>query len=209
MTDLGLLFDCDGVLVDSHAVVEHAWTLFAREFGIDAEALLEDIHGRPASATVDRWVEPDRRPHAQAWIDDLELELAAEVREVPGARVLLESLDRDRWVVATSGGLELTLRKLRAAGLPEPPGLVTAEDVHRGKPDPEPYLRAADLLGRPASECVVLEDAVAGIRAARAAGVAVVVGVGRAAEQSGLADVVVADLTEVPDLLPRLGSLRP
>ena len=207
MDDLGLLFDCDGVLVDSQQVVDQAWTQLASEYALDATALLAEAHGRPASATVDRFVAPDRRAEAQARIDALELELAGRVPEIPGARALLESLDRSTWAVATSGGRELTLAKLRAAGLPHPPALVTADDVRHGKPDPEPYLLAASLLGRPASRCVVFEDSVAGLQAARAAGVGVVVGVGPVARESGLADVVVSDLTEVPDLLPGLGEL--
>lgn len=204
MTQLGLLFDCDGVLVDSHSVVEHAWTLWGQEFGVDHDALFARLHGRPASATVNDFVDAARRPRAQEFIDSLELELAHQVPEIPGARALLSSLDPASWVVATSGGRELTLRKLRAAGLPEPRALVTAEDVSRGKPDPEPYLLAASLLGHPASECAVFEDSVAGLQAARAAEVALVIGVGGPARESGLADEHVADLTEVPDLLARL-----
>jgi sugar-phosphatase len=208
VTELGLLFDCDGVLVDSHGVVEHAWTLWGQEFGVDHKDLFAHLHGRPAAATVAHFVGERDRSRAQDWIDSLELELAHQVPEIPGARALLSSLDPSTWVVATSGGRELTLRKLRAAGLPEPRGLVTAEDVSRGKPDPEPYLLAASLLGRPASECAVFEDSVAGLQAARAAGVAVVVGVGGPAHDSGLADHAVTDLTEVPDLLLRLGIRR-
>ncbi len=204
MDDLGLLFDCDGVLVDSQRVVDLAWTQLAEEYSLDLDAMMAVLHGRPAADTVNDFVVPEQRAEAQARIDEIELGLAAEVPGIPGARTLLESLDRATWAVATSGGRELTLAKLRAAGLPSPPALVTADDVRRGKPDPEPYLLAASLLSRPASECAVFEDSVAGLRSARAARVAVVVGVGAAARDSGLADVVVADLTEVPGLLPRL-----
>jgi sugar-phosphatase len=206
--DLGLLFDCDGVLVDSHRVVELAWAQLADEYSLDLDAMMAVLPGRPASATVNDFVVPERRAEAQARIDEIELGLAAEVTGIPGARALLESLDRSTWVVATSGGRELTLAKLRAAELPDPPALVTADDVRRGKPDPEPYLLAASLLSLPASRCAVFEDSVAGLEAARAAGAGVVVGVGPVARESGLADVVVADLTEVPGLLPTLGDLR-
>ena len=189
----GVLFDCDGVLVDSEASVVAAWTQWAAEFGLDAAAVLAVVHGRRSADTVAALVAVADRPRAQQLIDSLELASARTVRGIAGAAALLAAVPPDRWAVVTSGTRALARARLAAAGLPEPRVLITADDVRHGKPDPEGYAAAAAGLGVDPTEAVVLEDALAGIEAGRAAGVEVVVGVGgRSLERA--ADLVVGDL---------------
>jgi sugar-phosphatase len=185
-----VLFDCDGVLVDSDASVLSAWTRWARECSLDPDEVTAMVHGRRSADTVALLVPRPERAAALALIDRYEVEDAGAVTAVTGALDLLRAVPR--WAVVTSGRRELATARLAAAGLPVPPVLVTADDVERGKPHPEGYLAAARGLGVQASRAVVLEDAQAGIDAARAAGVAAVVAVGGRSELAG--DARVADL---------------
>jgi sugar-phosphatase len=130
---------------------------------------------------------------AEAELARLEIDNVEGTVEIPGAAALTASLPPDRWTVVTSGLRELAIGRLSAAGLRHPAAFVAAEDVTHGKPDPEPYLRGAEVLGIDPADCVVFEDAPAGIAAARAAGVGRVVGVGEASRE-GAPDVVIADL---------------
>jgi sugar-phosphatase len=189
----GLLFDNDGVLVDSDAAVAASWSRWALEHDLDPAAVLAVVHGRRAADTVADLVAEDRRAAAAELIDRYELEDAGTVPAVAGAADLLAALPPDVWAVVTSGTPALATARLTAAGLPLPGAMVTGHDVRTGKPDPEGYLLGARLLGVPPEETVVVEDAPAGIAAGRAAG-ARVVGVGERALGTG-ADVVVADLT--------------
>ena len=173
-----VLFDCDGVLVDSDDVVTRSWTRWSRAMRLDPEAVLATVHGRRAADTVAAFVEPDGRAAALALIDALELEDATDVAPIPGAAALLGSIPTARWATVTSGSPVLARARLVAAGLPVPDVLVTSADVVRGKPDPEGYLAAASHLGVPAGRCAVVEDSPAGIRAARAAGARYVLRVG-------------------------------
>jgi sugar-phosphatase len=189
----GLLFDNDGVLVDSDAAVAASWSRWALEHDLDPAAVLAVVHGRRAADTVADLVAEDRRAAAAELIDRYELQDAGTVPAVAGAADLLAALPPDVWAVVTSGTPALATARLTAAGLPLPGAMVTGHDVRTGKPDPEGYLLGARLLGVPPEETVVVEDAPAGIAAGRAAG-ARVVGVGERALGTG-ADVVVADLT--------------
>jgi mannitol-1-/sugar-/sorbitol-6-phosphatase len=189
----GLLFDNDGVLVDSDAAVVTSWSRWAVEHDLDPTGVLAVVHGRRAADTVADLVTGPRRAEAAALIDRYELEDAGTVPAVAGAADLLASLPQDVWAVVTSGTPALATARLRAAGLPLPGAMVTGHDVRTGKPDPEGYLLGARLLGLRPEDTVVLEDAPAGIAAGRAAG-ARVVGVGERAVGTG-ADVVVRDLT--------------
>jgi len=144
---------------------------------------------------VNLLIDPTRRTQALADIDRFEIEDAAAVPACPGATELLISLPLDAWAVVTSGTRALATARLAAAGLPAPQVLVTADDVPRGKPDPAGYLRAAQALGRPPHECVVLEDSPAGVAAGTAAG-ATVVGVTPRALDSEAA-IVVRDLSNL------------
>ncbi|WP_336028915.1 HAD-IA family hydrolase [Geodermatophilus sp. FMUSA9-8] len=192
----GLLFDNDGVLVDSDDAVTTSWSRWALEQGLDPVAVMAVVHGRRAADTVADLVAADRRDAATALIDRYELEDAHTVPAVAGAAELLAALPPAVWAVVTSGTPDLAGARLRAAGLPLPGAMVTGRDVRTGKPDPEGYLLGARLLGVPPGETVVVEDSPAGIAASRAAG-ARVLGIGERALATGEADVVVADLSGV------------
>jgi mannitol-1-/sugar-/sorbitol-6-phosphatase len=187
-----ILFDSDGVLVDSDAVVLRSWARWARAWGLEPDEVTAQVHGRRSEDTVALLVEPERRAHALADIDRYEVEDASDVTPIPGAVDLVRSMPAGAWAVVTSGIRRLATARLRAAGLPVPDVLVTADDVPAGKPDPTGYLSAAAALGQPPGECVVLEDSVAGVAAGLAAG-ATVVGVGERALHTR-AGVVVRDL---------------
>jgi mannitol-1-/sugar-/sorbitol-6-phosphatase len=191
-----VLFDCDGVLVDSDACVIAAWSRWADEQGLAARDVLAVVHGRRSADTVASFVAAPERAEALARIDRYEVEAASEVRAVVGASALLAACPPDAWAVVTSGRRELALARLAAAGLPVPRVLVTADDVRRGKPHPEGYLAAAARLGAPAAEAIVVEDTAEGIGAARAAGVGAVLGVGARAAAAA-PDALVTDLAAV------------
>lgn len=166
----GVLFDLDGVLVDSTPAVARVWAGWAREHGFNPDEVARKAHGRPSIATIRELL-----PHADHAAEDREVE-RREIADLegiiplPGAVELLRALPDDRWAIVTSCTRPLADVRIAAAGLPKPTHLVTSSDVHRGKPDPEPYLKGAQLLGLPAADCIVVEDAPAGIRAGKAAG---------------------------------------
>jgi sugar-phosphatase len=159
-----VLFDLDGVLIDSSVVVEAVWRGFAARHGLDAERLLATVHGRRTEDTIRDWLAKARVAAETEAVEREEVERAHEVRPLAG-------LAPGSWAVVTAASRELATARLTAARLPLPARelLVRAEDVRRGKPDPEPYRTAAERLGVRAAECVVIEDPPAGIRAARRA----------------------------------------
>ncbi|WP_433126200.1 HAD-IA family hydrolase [Micromonospora sp. CA-240977] len=169
-----VLFDMDGTLVDSDAAVERAWERWAAEYGVDPAAALAIAHGSPADRTI-RHLLPalDDTTVAAAAARQLALQYddLSDVVATPGAHELLIELARLGlpWAVVTSADTRLAEARLGAAGITAPV-LVTVEDVRVGKPDPEGYRRAADLLGVPVTRCLVVEDAEVGLRAGRAAG---------------------------------------
>ena len=170
----GLLFDLDGVLVDSTPAVARVWSLWAIKHGFVPDEVVRQAHGRPSIATI-----RDLLPHADAEAEDREVERGeiADLRDVvalPGALHLLQTLPQNRWAIATPCTRPLAEVRLRTAGLPIPEHMVTANDVQHGKPHPEPYRKAARLLGLPPADCIVVEDAPAGIRAGKAAGARVI-----------------------------------
>jgi len=166
-----VLFDMDGTLVDSDAAVERAWRTWAAEYGVDPAAVLAVAHGAPAERTVGL-ARPDLTGPAAAEAAARQLELQyddlSDVVPTPGAHELLAAL-RLPWAVVTSADARLAKARLGAAGITAPL-LVTVEDVRAGKPDPEGYLRAAELLGVAPERCLVVEDAEVGVAAGRAAG---------------------------------------
>lgn len=188
-----VLFDCDGVLVDSDASVERAWSRWALHHGLPPAEVVAHAHGRRAADTVAALLPEELHADALDLVNALELEDAPTVTALPGARALLASIPPDRWAVVTSGTSRLAQARLAAAGLPLPAILVTADDVSRGKPDPEGYLASAAAGGVAPARAVVVEDSSSGIRAGRAAGAGAVLGVGERAVRSD-ADVVVPDL---------------
>lgn len=166
----GVLFDLDGVLVDSTPAVARVWAGWAREHGFDPDEVTRQAHGKPSISTIRELL-----PHADHVAEDREVERReiADVEGVmplPGAMELLQALQLDRWAIVTSCTRSLAGVRIGAAGLPKPKHLVTASDVLRGKPDPEPYRKGAQILGISTAECLVIEDAPAGIRAGKAAG---------------------------------------
>ncbi len=169
-----VLFDNDGVLVDSHAETERAWRRLADEFRLDVEPLLVELVGVRAADTLGRHLDGDTLTAAVHRLEDLEVELAPLTRAGRGAAELLRRLPAARWTVVTSASRRLAIARWGGAGLPVSPVAVTAEDVSRGKPDPEPFLVGAARLGVDPSRCVIFEDSPSGGRAAEAAGATVV-----------------------------------
>jgi sugar-phosphatase len=189
----GLLFDNDGVLVDSDAAVARSWTRWAIEHGLAPASVLEIVHGRRSADTVALLVSEGARARSTALIDRYEIEHSVSVTAIAGAAELLAGLPTSAWAVVTSGSRPLASARLVAAGLPLPTVWVTAEDVERGKPDPQGYLAAARALGVEPSAALVLEDSAAGIAAGMASGAAVL-GISERALDTP-APVVVRDLT--------------
>jgi sugar-phosphatase len=175
-TFAALLFDMDGTILDSIAAAERVWAAWAERHGLDVAAFLPTIHGMRGIETIARLALPGVDPVAEAQaILEGELADVDGVVAIDGAAAFLAALPADRWAIVTSAPRPLALRRLAAAGLPTPPVLVTAEDVRHGKPAPDCFLLAAERLGQPIADCLVFEDAPAGIQAAEAAGAAVVV----------------------------------
>jgi mannitol-1-/sugar-/sorbitol-6-phosphatase len=197
-----VLFDLDGVLVDSTAAVEGHWRAFAARHHLDEDELLADLHGRrmvEIMAAAAPWMDAAQLRAEGA---RLEAEEAAGARAgtvaQPGALALVASLTGRRWAVATSGTRPVAVPRLEAVGLPLPAVLVTAEDVTRGKPDPAPYLLAARRLGVQPARCAVIEDAPAGVRAGAAAGaVTIAVTTSHAAAELQEADHVVGTTADL------------
>jgi sugar-phosphatase len=168
-----VLFDLDGVLVDSRASVERVWSQWGETHGVDPERIWPVMHGVRSSEVVAALApQLDAEAEGEA-LDRAQARDPEGVVAVPGAPGLLTSLSLP-WTVVTSGRRELAQARLGFAGLPVPPTMVCAEDVERGKPDPEGYLLGAERLGYEGGQCVVVEDAPAGVAAARAAGMRVV-----------------------------------
>jgi sugar-phosphatase len=194
-----VLFDMDGTLVTSDEAVERAWTTWAHEYGVDPAAVLAIAHGSPAEATVDRMLPGiDFAARIQAANRQLALQYddLSDVSAAPGAAEVLATLERHKlpWAVVTSADRQLAKARLGAAGI-DAPVLVTVEDITKGKPDPEGYLRAAELLETPPSACLVVEDAEVGLQAGRAAGAIT-------AALKGLSgDVELTDLHQLAELL--------
>jgi sugar-phosphatase len=186
----GLLFDNDGVLVDSHQAAVEAWTKWCLVYspGLDWDA--QGTAGVRAEDMVRMWAPAEDFEEANDYINALELETAGTTVPLPGSLALLSSLPAGSWTICTSANRELGLARVRAAGLPVPSKFVCGDDVSAGKPAPDPYLLGASRLGLSPSQCVVFEDAVAGVESARAAGVGVVVGIGSRVLEADVSCVV-------------------
>ena len=188
----GLLFDNDGVLVDSMGTVDGSWGVWSKTYSPGFQISYEH-HGRRASEIVASLVGEEVFEEALAEINRLELELTHLTTAMPGAKKLLESLESGTWTVVTSAGRDLGTSRLKAAGLSVPNELVSADDVSSGKPNPEPYLMGAKKLSLDISECIVFEDAPSGVAAGVAAGASAVIGIGEEVLDSK-ADVVISSL---------------
>jgi sugar-phosphatase len=193
-----ILFDLDGVLVDSTGAVDREWRAWAKRKGVDPDAVMAIAHGVRTLEVIQRVA-----PHldAEAEVRELERREADHqegVSVMPGAAELINSIPEGQWGVVTSGTKLLASARLRFCGLPVPKVLVTADDVVHGKPHPEPYLKGADLLGFDPADCLVIEDAPAGIQAARAGGMKVIgITSTYAADALGHADGVIGKLGQI------------
>jgi sugar-phosphatase len=193
LTASALLFDMDGTLVDSTAVVERVWARFARRHGLDVAAILANSHGVRMADTVEQWLPVGT--DARAVIRDLsDYEWSDDdgVVAIPGAAEFLASLPLSSCALVTSASRALAVKRMASVGLPVPTVLVPAEDVERGKPHPDPYLAAAAMLGVAASDALVFEDAAAGIRSGLDAGMRVIV-------VGGLVDPITDGLPSIAD----------
>ncbi|HEV3513430.1 MAG TPA: HAD-IA family hydrolase [Candidatus Sulfotelmatobacter sp.] len=193
-----VLFDLDGVLVDSTRAVDREWRLWAQRKGIDGDAVMAIAHGV-------RTIEVIRRvaPHLDAEAEAAEIENEEahdpDVVAMPGAVELIRSIPDGRWGVVTSGSRLLASARMQFCGLPVPEVLITADDVINGKPHPEPYLKGAERMGVAAVDCLVIEDAPAGIESARAGGMMVI----------GMASTYAAEkLREANAVVQKLGRIR-
>jgi len=165
-----LLFDMDGVLVDSTPAVARVWTAWANRFGLVPADVVRQAHGRPSIATIRELLpSADHRAENQI-IEKAEIEDIQDIIALPGTKQLLDALPLDRFAVVTSASHPLAVVRLRAAGFAIPKHLVTSSDIRYGKPHPEPYLCGAQSVGVPPPDCVVIEDAPAGIQSGKAAG---------------------------------------
>ena len=195
----GILFDLDGVLIDSTAGVTRVWRDWAVRHGLDPAQTAHIAHGRRAIDTA-RLLAPEL--DADAELLDLERREIADSYDIvvfPGAAALLLSLPPRRWAIVTSGTRDLATHRLSVAGLPIPELMITGSDIERGKPHPEPYLRGAALLGLAPTACVAVEDAPSGIRSALDAGIPVL---------ALPSTYPVEELGSATALLPDLASLR-
>ncbi|MFI1023976.1 HAD family hydrolase [Streptomyces olivaceus] len=202
-----LLFDNDGTLVSSLASVQRCWTRWAGEYGITAEQFGRvELHGRPAAEIAADLLPAALVPQAVARIEQLEVEDVPNggVHLLPGTRDFLDALPADRWAVVTSATRRLAEARLDAVGI-LPKTLVAADDINRGKPDPEPYLLGARALGADPAACVVFEDAPAGLQAGRAAGMRTVALATTHRPDELDADLVVTDLSALSALVTRAG----
>ncbi|MFH9573254.1 HAD family hydrolase [Streptomyces sp. NPDC017230] len=202
-----LLFDNDGTLVSSLESVRRCWTRWAGEYGITAQEFARvELHGRPAAEIAADLLPADVVPKAVARIEQLEVEdvPGGGVRLLPGTWEFLDALPADRWAVVTSATRRLAEARLGAVGI-LPKTLVAADDITRGKPDPEPYLLGARALGVDPAACVVFEDAPAGLQAGRAAGMTTVALATTHRADELDADLVVTDLSALSALVTDTG----
>ncbi|AZM52203.1 phosphatase [Streptomyces sp. WAC 01529] len=193
-----LLFDNDGTLISSLESVYRCWKRWAEEYGITAEEFARvELHGRPAAEIAADLLPPAEVAEAVARIEELEVsDVPGGVDLLPGTRELLASLPMDRWAVVTSATRVLAEARLAEVGI-RPGLLIAADDITRGKPDPEPFLLAAGKLGAAPARCVVFEDAPAGLQAGRAAGM-ITVALATTHDRAELsADFLVKDLSAV------------
>ncbi|ASA54911.1 HAD-IA family hydrolase [Vibrio gazogenes] len=173
------LFDLDGTLIDSIAAVNRAWTVFATRQSLDPAYILHHIHGRPASESVAEFMAGQSQTEIEreiAWLKDAESQDTAGIVPITGAIDFLHQLNHLNvpWAIVTSGNESVAHARIKAAKIPKPDVVITADQITRGKPDPEPYQLGAQALGFTADQCLVFEDAVAGVQSGLAAGCPVI-----------------------------------
>lgn len=179
ITCKGFLFDLDGTLVDSLPVVERCWAMFGERVGVSAKEINDYIHGKPAIESIRHFMPTASEQEITdtfKWLENLESTQVEGLAPLPGAIALIERLNSldIPWAIVTSGTVPIASTRQSVTGIPEPKHWVTAESITRGKPNPEPYLLGAKKLGLSPQECVVFEDAPAGIYSGLDAGCQVV-----------------------------------
>jgi sugar-phosphatase len=195
LTCHAILFDLDGVLLDSTSCIERHWQEWADKHGLDLKKVLQNAHGVRTIETI-RLVAPhlDAEKEAAEFTANEILDTEGVVA-IPGAKELMEHLPTGKWAIVTSGGFELVQARLKKADLPMPKYIISADDVTQGKPSPQPYLMGANKLGIPVDQCVVVEDAPIGVRSGKAAGMRVI-GIASTHPDKELLDVGVDFLVE-------------
>jgi sugar-phosphatase len=198
-----VIFDLDGTLVDSTVVVERQWTAWAVRNRVDPKKVMAVVHGRPSIQTMRMFVPDTTVEQAQAF-DRIEEEDTDGLRQIRGARAVVQQcIDRKiHWAIVTSGTNRMANLRLETTGFPKPDIFVTVELTKRGKPNPDPFLRAAELLNVVPQDCIVFEDSNPGVIAAKAAGMRVI-GLETTTSPDDLpgADAILKDLSEV-EILP-------
>jgi sugar-phosphatase len=195
-----ILFDLDGVLIDSTECIERHWREWADRHNIDIGFVLQNAHGVRTIETM-KQVAPhlDLEKEAQAFTDN-EIEDTEGVEAIQGSREIIQNLPNHQWAIVTSGSYELVKARMRSANLPFPIHLVTADDVRNGKPSPEPYLTGAKKFGLTPGQCVVVEDSPIGVQSGKAAGMKVI-GVLSTHNKTTLleagADFIISDLENI------------
>lgn len=203
------LFDMDGTLLNSIVAAERVWGAWARRHGLDVEAFLPTIHGVRPIDTMKRLALPGVDIDKEVeWIEMAEREDVEGIVKIDGVVAFLNSLPRDRWAIVTSATAELARRRMAAAGIAPPPAIVTGEDIVNGKPNPDCFLLGARKLGVEASDCLIFEDAPAGIRAGESAGGDVVVITATHHEPMQTAHLTIPDYTKVGVVVQDDGRLR-
>jgi mannitol-1-/sugar-/sorbitol-6-phosphatase len=191
-----VLFDLDGTLLDSTPAVVRSWLTWAEEEGIHP-GFRDRAHGLPAKQIIDSLISPERAERSLARITELEYADTADITVLPGAQQMLMAVPSQRAAIVTSCTRQMAALRIRVSGLRAPDTIVSADDVDKGKPDPEPFLTAARILGVAPERCLVVEDAPAGIAAARAAGCLVLAVAGTHSAEELDADAVVQSLEDV------------
>jgi mannitol-1-/sugar-/sorbitol-6-phosphatase len=198
LTGKAILFDLDGVLVDSTPAVERVWRRWAAAHNVDPEYVVSMAHGRRSVETI-RVVAPEMKAEEENLkVEQMEIEDKEGIVVIPGAPELLRSLPPERFTIVTSATPALAVARLGYAELPVPKRFVSADDVVNGKPDPEPYLKGAALLGFGAKDCIVIEDVPAGVQSAKAAGMrAIALTTTYPAAELSAADVILSSCRDI------------
>jgi mannitol-1-/sugar-/sorbitol-6-phosphatase len=198
VTVRGILFDMDGVLVSSIGSVERSWTRWAEKHGMDIASSIRTAHGRRAIEAV-RVLRPDLDADKELkYLEDLEVEDREGLEILGGVKSILDVLPEKYWTVVTSATDRIARSRMKHGGIPVPAQIVTADVVAKGKPDPQPYLRGAALLGLKPEECLVIEDSASGAKAGHAAGCKVLATLfSHSAESLEAADWIVRSLDDV------------
>jgi sugar-phosphatase len=194
----GILFDMDGVLVSSLGSVERSWKTWAEARGIDPAFAIRTAHGRRAIETI-RLLRPDLNDEQELkWLEDMEVEDKEGLQILHGVKPILEALPEKYWTVVTSATDRLARARMAYGGIPVPARMITADMVEKGKPDPEPYRRGAELLGLAPADCLVIEDSASGAKAGHAAGCKVLATLfSHSLESLSAADWIVNSLEDV------------